>query len=56
MNESCFSAVDPVSGWNQWQKCVAPFETAQSFMAWATSSAIFGSMAPPSLMVLFKES
>ena len=23
-NESCFSAVKPVIGWNQWVKCVAP--------------------------------
>ena len=33
MNASCFSAVKPVIGWNQWVKCVAPFSIAQSFMA-----------------------
>ena len=32
-NESCFSAVEPVSGWNQCVKCVAPFSSAQSFIA-----------------------
>ena len=37
--ESCFSAVVPRRGWNQWQKCVAPRLTAQSFMTLATSSA-----------------
>src|SRR3954464_14427809 len=37
--ESCFSAVRPVSGWNQWVKCVAPCSIAQSFMAAATASA-----------------
>ena len=31
-NESCFSAVMPVSGWNQCVKCVAPCSSAQSFM------------------------
>ena len=46
-NESCFSAVRPVSGWNQWVKCVAPFSSAQSFIAAATASASDGSMASP---------
>ncbi len=36
MKLSCFSAVTPVSGWNQWVKCVAPFSMAHSFMAFAT--------------------
>ena len=48
---SCFSAVPPVRGWNQWVKCVAPFESAQSFIACATSSAMEGSSGLPSLMV-----
>ena len=39
---SCFSAVTPVSGWNQWVKWVAPFSTAQSFMAAATALASCG--------------
>ena len=30
MNESCFSAVSPVIGWNQCVKCVAPCAVAQS--------------------------
>ena len=34
--ESCFSAVIPVMGWNQWVKWVAPFSIAQSFIAEAT--------------------
>ena len=52
MKESCFSAVMPVSGWNQWVKCVAPFSTAQSFIAPATTSATHGSSGAPSSMVL----
>lgn len=48
MNESCFSAVMPVIGWNQWVKWVAPLEIAQSFMAFATT----GSSAVPWVMVL----
>ena len=39
MKLSCFSAVIPVRGWNQCVKCVAPFSTAQSFMASATALA-----------------
>ena len=46
-NESCFSAVEPVSGWNQWVKCVAPCSSAQSFMAAAIWSASEMSMASP---------
>jgi hypothetical protein len=37
---SCFSAVSPVCGWNQWVKCVAPCEIAHSFITWATTGAI----------------
>lgn len=40
MKDSCFSAVSPVIGWNQCEKCVAPFSIAQSFIAFATTSAI----------------
>ena len=46
-NESCFSAVRPVSGWNTWVKCVAPFSSAHSFIASATASAVEGSSASP---------
>ena len=46
-NESCFSAVEPVSGWNMCVKCVAPFSSAHSFIAWATESARLGSSASP---------
>ena len=48
---SCFSAVTPVMGWNQWVKWVAPLESAQSFMAFATTFAIVGSIALPSSTV-----
>ena len=40
MKLSCFSAVMPVMGWNQWVKCVAPFSTAQFFIASATMAAL----------------
>ena len=40
---SCFSAVSPRIGWNQWVKWVAPWESAHSFMPWATSLAISAS-------------
>ena len=43
MKLSCFSAVMPVSGWNQCVKCVAPFSIAQSFIAFATTVATFKS-------------
>ena len=43
MNASCFSAVMPVIGWNQWVKWVAPFSMAQFFMALATTSAMWRS-------------
>ena len=37
----------PVSGWNQCVKCVAPFSSAQPFIACATESASAGSSASP---------
>jgi hypothetical protein len=46
-SESCFSAVSPVSGWNQWVKCVAPRSTAQSFIDAATMSATWVSSGSP---------
>jgi hypothetical protein len=46
-NESCFSAVEPVSGWNQCVKCVQPRSIAHSFIADATESASSGSSARP---------
>ena len=54
MKESCFSAVVPVSGWNQWVKCVAPLEMAHSFIAQAVASATMGSSSSPVLMLRFK--
>ena len=42
-NESCFSAVEPVIGTNQWVKWVAPWDIAHSFTPCATASAITGS-------------
>ena len=51
MKLSCFSAVTPVMGWNQWVKWVAPFSMAQSFMALATTVATLGSRCLPCLMV-----
>ena len=47
---SCFSDVMPVSGWNQCVKCVAPFSSAHSFIAWATSLAMSRSRVLPSWM------
>src|SRR5687767_7866077 len=52
---SCFSAVRPVWGWNQWQKCVAPFSSAHSLTAWATSLAIEGSSLLPRRMVSWRD-
>ena len=40
---SCFSAVLPVSGWNQWVKWVAPRSIPHCLRAWATSLAMEGS-------------
>ena len=37
---SCFSAVAPVMGWNQWVKWVAPSSRAHCFMASAISPAV----------------
>ena len=54
MKESCFSAVVPVSGWNQWVKCVAPFSMAHSFMAQAVASATTGSSSSPVIMLRFR--
>ena len=50
MKLSCFSAVMPVMGWNQWVKWVAPFSMAQSFMALATTAAAALSRRLPSFM------
>ena len=55
MKLSCCSAVIPVMGWNQWVKWVAPFSTAQSFMAAATALATDGSSFAPFWMVCFRE-
>ena len=52
---SCFSAVRPVWGWNQWQKCVAPLPSAHSFTAWATSPAMAGSSRVPRRIVSCRE-
>ena len=51
MKESCFSAVVPVSGWNQWVKCVAPIAIAHSFIAQAVASATTGSSSSPVAML-----
>ena len=55
MKESCFSAVMPVIGWNQWVKWVAPFSTAQSFIALATTFATLISRGAPSSIVLMSD-
>ena len=55
MKLSCFSAVMPVMGWNQWVKWVAPWATAQSFMAEATALATSVSRRAPSSMVFFSD-
>ena len=47
MKLSCFSAVTPVIGWNQWVKWVHPRSTAQSFMALATTLAMLTSSFLP---------
>ena len=51
MKLSCFSAVMPVMGWNQWVKWVAPFSIAQSFIAFATTFATSRSRCFPIFMV-----
>ena len=48
---SCFSAVLPVRGWNQWVKWVAPRSIAHCLRAWATSLAMAGSNGAWSRMV-----
>ena len=55
MKLSCFSAVIPLRGWNQWVKWVAPCSTAQSFMALATALATPRSRSLPSSMVLRRD-
>src|SRR3954447_17253709 len=52
--ESCFSAVEPVRGWNQCVKWVAPFSIAHSFIAEATASARIGSSGRPSSSVSWR--
>ncbi len=49
MKVSCFSAVAPVMGRNQWVKWVAPCSRAHSFMAVATPWAISGVSCRPCL-------
>ena len=48
---SCFSAVRPVCGRNQWVKCVTPREIAHSLIASATGAAISESSFFPRRMV-----
>ena len=55
MKLSCFSAVIPVSGWNQCVKCVAPCATAQSFIAPATALATSLFRFAPSSIVFLSE-
>jgi hypothetical protein len=45
--ESCFSAVEPVRGWNQCVKWLAPRSSAHSRIAEATVSASAGSSGSP---------
>ena len=52
---SCFSAVSPVCGWNQWQKCVAPLPSAHSLTACATSLAMAGSSLLPRRIVSWRD-
>ena len=47
MKLSCFSAVSPVIGWNQWVKWVAPSEMAQSRATEAMASATWRSRPLP---------
>ena len=54
MKLSCFSAVTPVMGWNQWVKWVAPFSTAHCFMASAISLAVERSRGVPSVTHFFQ--
>ena len=54
MKASCFSAVTPVMGWNQWVKWVQPFSVAHCFMASAISLAMERSRDVPSVMQRFQ--
>ena len=54
MKASCFSAVTPVMGWNQWVKWVQPFSVAHCFMASAISLAMERSREVPSVMQRFQ--
>ena len=54
MKLSCFSAVTPVMGWNQWVKWVAPFSTAHCFIASAISLAVERSRGVPSVTHFFQ--
>ena len=47
INESCFSAVDSVKGWNQWLQWVTPCSIAHCFMPAATPSATSRSRGLP---------
>ncbi len=55
MKPSCFSAVIPVIGWNQWVKWVAPCSVAQSLRAAATVSAMSGGRDSPCIIVRFRD-
>ena len=44
---SCFSAVCPVCGRNQWVKCVSPWPIAHSLMSFATVGAMLTSSFCP---------
>ena len=48
MKLSCFSAVTPVMGWNQWVKWVAPRSMAQFFISAAISWAVSRERGVPS--------
>ena len=50
MKASCFSAVAPVMGRNQWVKWVQPCSIAHSFMAVATDFATSAERGSPFLM------
>src|SRR5688500_13736408 len=49
-NESCFSAVLPVNGWNQWVKCVTPLLSAHVLIPLAIWLAIALSIFCPALI------
>lgn len=56
MKASCFSAVKPLSGWNQWVKWVAPREMAHLLIPSATSLASFPSSGVPSSILASRAS